>query len=137
MKLLLEEYVENPDVGEACACLRELKVPYYHHEAVKQALTLAVERPPAHRPPLVELLRHFYETGAIGSAQLQLGFERTAVCHRPPHTFLLLGEMIHNQSWQVYIEEHLKLDVPGASEVLRDVLRQCRDDGLPLGAIEC
>eukprot|EP01051_Picozoa_sp_SAG22_P020458 SAG22_NODE_4145_length_1368_cov_1.371946_1_plen_41_part_10 len=34
----------------------ELRVPYYHHEAVKQALVLAIERRAEDRPVLCALL---------------------------------------------------------------------------------
>jgi MA3 domain len=35
---LVEEYVVSGDASEASRCLRELDVPYYHHELVKRVL---------------------------------------------------------------------------------------------------
>lgn len=44
---LLKEYIKNGDTAEACRCIRELAVPFFHHEVVKRALTLGMESPAA------------------------------------------------------------------------------------------
>eukprot|EP00899_Mesostigma_viride_P013033 jgi/Mesvir1/21730/Mv04140-RA.2 len=41
---LLEEYLASGDMREACACIRELGMPFFAHEVVKRALNMAVER---------------------------------------------------------------------------------------------
>ena len=40
---LLNEYVESSDTVEACRCIRDLNVPFFHHEVVNRALILAME----------------------------------------------------------------------------------------------
>ena len=49
--LLLKEYLVCGDTAEAEACLRELKVPHFHHELVKKALTYAIEQSFAEEAP--------------------------------------------------------------------------------------
>ena len=36
MVMLLKEYLNSGDVGEATHCLKELEVPHFHHELVYQ-----------------------------------------------------------------------------------------------------
>jgi hypothetical protein len=43
--LLLEEYLSSRDMKEAQACLRSLKMPFFHHELVKKCLIIAIEKP--------------------------------------------------------------------------------------------
>ncbi|PRQ17114.1 putative initiation factor eIF-4 gamma, MA3 [Rosa chinensis] len=52
---LLREYVEIGDTLEACRCIRELRVPFYHHEVVKRALILGMETQTAE--PLITKLQ--------------------------------------------------------------------------------
>ena len=42
---MLSEYLDSHDVEEAARCLRQLSVPFFHHELVKQALHAAMEQP--------------------------------------------------------------------------------------------
>lgn len=53
---LLREYVENGDIAEACRCMRELGVSFFHHEVVKRALSLAIENQTA-EPLILKLLK--------------------------------------------------------------------------------
>ncbi|KAG2293365.1 hypothetical protein Bca52824_040034 [Brassica carinata] len=64
---ILKEYVENGDTYEACRCIRELGVTFFHHEVVKRALVLAME-----------LLNEAAEEGLISSSQMVKGFNRVA-----------------------------------------------------------
>ena len=38
---LLNEYVESGDTVEACRCIGDLNVPFFHHEVVKRALNFS------------------------------------------------------------------------------------------------
>ena len=40
---LINEYVEIGDMVEACRSIRDLNVPFFHHEVVKRDLILAME----------------------------------------------------------------------------------------------
>lgn len=91
---LLKEYVESGDKAEACRCIRELNVPFFHHEVVKKALVLAMEQKSA-EAKIWALLQESAEEGLISSSQMAKGFTR-------------LSDSIHD----------LALDIPHAKEML-------------------
>lgn len=72
---LLREYVESGDTFEACRCIRELGVSFFHHEVVKRALVLAMEIRTA-EPLIVKLLKEAADEGLISSSQMVKGFAR-------------------------------------------------------------
>eukprot|EP00268_Persea_americana_P006577 TRINITY_DN12369_c0_g1_i3.p1 TRINITY_DN12369_c0_g1~~TRINITY_DN12369_c0_g1_i3.p1 ORF type:complete len:731 (-),score=205.71 TRINITY_DN12369_c0_g1_i3:677-2869(-) len=72
---LLREYVESGDTMEACRCIRELGVSFFHHEVVKRALILAMEIRSA-EPLILNLLKEAAEEGLISSSQMAKGFGR-------------------------------------------------------------
>ncbi|KAH7866373.1 hypothetical protein Vadar_019533 [Vaccinium darrowii] len=74
---LLREYVESGDTSEACRCIRELSVSFFHHEVVKRALVLAMEIRTA-EPLILKLLKETSEEGLISSSQMAKGFSRLA-----------------------------------------------------------
>ncbi|CAA7400721.1 unnamed protein product [Spirodela intermedia] len=74
---LLREYLENGDTVEACRCIRELGVPFFHHEVVKKALILALEIPTS-EPLILKLLKESGEECVISSSQMAKGFARLA-----------------------------------------------------------
>ncbi|KAK9819246.1 hypothetical protein WJX81_007334 [Elliptochloris bilobata] len=74
---MLKEYVASADKAEAERCLRELAVPFFHHEVVKQALLLAMEAP-ASQGPLLALLAHMADSGLVSGSQMHKGFQRVA-----------------------------------------------------------
>ncbi|KAK3014835.1 hypothetical protein RJ639_008762 [Escallonia herrerae] len=74
---LLREYVENGDTSEACRCIRQLGVSFFHHEVVKRALVLAMEIRTA-EPLIMKLLKEVAEEGLISSSQMVKGFSRFA-----------------------------------------------------------
>ncbi|MBA0735515.1 hypothetical protein Gogos_019358 [Gossypium gossypioides] len=74
---LLREYVESGDTFEACRCIRELGVSFFHHEVVKRALVLAMEIQTA-EPFMLKLLKEAAEEGLISSSQMVKGFARLA-----------------------------------------------------------
>ncbi|KAM7480111.1 hypothetical protein LguiA_028324 [Lonicera macranthoides] len=74
---LLREYVESGDTSEACRCIRQLGVSFFHHEVVKKALILAMEIRSA-EPLILKLLKDAAEEGLISSSQMAKGFARLA-----------------------------------------------------------
>jgi len=72
---LLREYVESGDTLEACRCIRELGVSFFHHEVVKRALVLAMELRSA-EPLIMRLLKEASEEGLISTSQMMKGFYR-------------------------------------------------------------
>uniref|UniRef100_A0A0D6QWI4 MI domain-containing protein n=1 Tax=Araucaria cunninghamii TaxID=56994 RepID=A0A0D6QWI4_ARACU len=74
---LLNEYVESGDKAEACRCIRDLNVPFFHHEVVKRSLILAMERRNA-ETLILDLLKEAAEEGLISSSQMSKGFGRLA-----------------------------------------------------------
>jgi hypothetical protein len=67
--------VESGDAVEACRCIRELGVSFFHHEVVKRALVLAMEIRTA-EPLILKLLKEASEEGLISSSQMAKGFAR-------------------------------------------------------------
>lgn len=74
---LLREYVESGDTTEACRCIRQLGVSFFHHEVVKRGLVLAMEISTA-EPLITKLLKEAAEEGLISSSQMVKGFARLA-----------------------------------------------------------
>ncbi|KAG0492812.1 hypothetical protein HPP92_006210 [Vanilla planifolia] len=72
---LLREYLESGDTGEACRCIRELGVPFFHHEVVKRALTFAVETRSS-QSLVFKLLKETADEGLVSSSQMSKGFAR-------------------------------------------------------------
>ncbi|KAG6513186.1 MA3 DOMAIN-CONTAINING TRANSLATION REGULATORY FACTOR 1-like [Zingiber officinale] len=77
ISVLLREYVENGDTAEACRCIRELGVSFFHHEVVKRALILAVEIQTA-EPLILKLLKKASEEFLISPSQMAKGFSRVS-----------------------------------------------------------
>jgi len=74
---LLKEYIESGDTAEACRCIRELGVSFFHHEVVKRALVLAMEKQTSEQL-ISKLLKEASEEGLISSSQMIKGFCRLA-----------------------------------------------------------
>ncbi|CAI9112942.1 OLC1v1013457C3 [Oldenlandia corymbosa var. corymbosa] len=72
---LLREYVQSGDTPEACRCIRQLGVAFFHHEVVKRALVLAMEIRSS-EPLIMKLLKEAAEEGLISSSQMVKGFVR-------------------------------------------------------------
>lgn len=72
---LLREYIESGDTLEACRCIRELGVPFFHHEVVKRALTIAMEFKTSEQL-MLKLLKEASEECLISSSQMLKGFTR-------------------------------------------------------------
>ncbi|RWR84390.1 Initiation factor eIF-4 gamma [Cinnamomum micranthum f. kanehirae] len=72
---LLIEYVVSGDKTEALRCIKHLKVPFFHHEIVKRALIMAMDRRAA-EGLILDLLKDAAEEGVINSSQMTKGFSR-------------------------------------------------------------
>ncbi|KAL3677499.1 hypothetical protein R1sor_027447 [Riccia sorocarpa] len=102
---LLNEYVESGDRSEACRCIRELNVPFFHHEVVKKAVTLAMEKRSA-EDKILSLLKECADEGLITSSQMSKGFSR-------------LSDAV----------EDLALDIPHAGDMLQEITKKGRKEG--------
>ncbi|XP_061360874.1 MA3 DOMAIN-CONTAINING TRANSLATION REGULATORY FACTOR 1-like [Gastrolobium bilobum] len=102
---LLREYVSSGDTFEACRCIRELGVPFFHHEIVKRALVLAMEIHSA-EPLMLKLLKEAAAEGLISSSQMVKGFSR-------------LAEAL----------DDLALDIPSAKTLFQSLIREAILEG--------
>ena len=72
MRAIVKEYVTNPDspasLREAQRALREMAVPHFHHEYVKQCLAAAFDHPQA-APAVATLLQFHSKSGARPNSQ--------------------------------------------------------------------
>ncbi|KAJ9567797.1 hypothetical protein OSB04_003763 [Centaurea solstitialis] len=102
---LLREYAENGDTSEACRCIRQLGVAFFHHEVVKRALVLAMEIR-ASEPLILKLLKEASVEGLISSSQMVKGFSR-------------LRESL----------DDLALDIPSAKSLFESLVEHAVADG--------
>ncbi|MQM01319.1 hypothetical protein Taro_034072 [Colocasia esculenta] len=102
---LLREYTESGDTAEACRCIRELGVSFFHHEVVKRALILAMEVPTA-EPLILKLLKEAAEECLISSSQMAKGFAR-------------LSESL----------DDLSLDIPSAKSIFQLLVPKAISEG--------
>ncbi|CAI0377060.1 unnamed protein product, partial [Linum tenue] len=102
---LLVEFIASGDKKEACRCIKELKVPFFHHEIVKRALVMAMERR-AVESQLLELLKKTTEEGLINSSQVTKGFGRI-----------------------IDVVDDLSLDIPDARGILKSLISKAASEG--------
>ncbi|KAK4794444.1 hypothetical protein SAY86_012438 [Trapa natans] len=102
---LLQEYITNGDKEEAFRCMKDLKVPFFHHEIVKRVLVMAIEKPQA-EDLLLDLLKEVCEKGLINASQVSKGYDR----------------MIDSI-------DDLTLDVPKAREKLHHLITKAASEG--------
>ncbi|KAJ4967196.1 hypothetical protein NE237_019045 [Protea cynaroides] len=102
---LLIEYVVSGDKLEARRCIKDLKVPFFHHEIVKRALIMAMERRPA-EGRILDLLKETAEEGVINLSQISKGFDRL-----------------------IDTVDDLSLDIPSARELLQSLISKAASDG--------
>ncbi|KAL6897757.1 hypothetical protein ACP4OV_006716 [Aristida adscensionis] len=103
---ILEEYLAAGDRAEACRGIRDLRVPFFHHDVVKRALVLAVERGGAAEGRVLDLLKAAAEEGVINESQITKGFNRL-----------------------IDAVDDLALDVPNARHLLASVIHQASSEG--------
>lgn len=68
--------------------LHSLGVPFFHHELVRQAAVLAIEKP-AGTALLVELLSSLSDSGDLSPQQLHKGLTRSVMDATPPSMHVL------------------------------------------------
>ncbi|KAJ0615344.1 putative programmed cell death protein [Helianthus annuus] len=102
---LLVEYAVSGDKKEAIRCINDLKVPFFHHEIVKRAIIMAMERKKA-EGKLLDLLKTASEECLINSSQISKGFTR-------------IIDMI----------DDLSLDIPNAKELLQSLISKAASEG--------
>ncbi|KAL0656670.1 hypothetical protein Bca4012_077254 [Brassica carinata] len=93
------------DKKEAFRCIKALKVPFFHHEIVKRALIMAMERQKA-QVKLLDLLKEAVEVGLINTTQVTKGFSRI-----------------------IDSVEDLSLDIPEARSVLQSFISKVAYEG--------
>ncbi|KAK3150902.1 hypothetical protein QOZ80_3AG0239210 [Eleusine coracana subsp. coracana] len=103
---ILEEYLAAGERHEALRCVRDLKIPFFHHDVVKRALVLAVERGAAAEGLILDLLKSAAEEGVINESQIAKGFDR----------------MIDSV-------DDLALDVPNARPLLKSLILKASSEG--------
>lgn len=94
---LLEEFLLSSDFDEAERCVRELQAPQFHHEVVKRAVTLSLDKLPTQQLLMSQFLAHLAGINLLSVEQAEKGFNR------------LYGML-----------SDLSLDVPNAKDVLED-----------------
>ncbi|KAL2242290.1 UNVERIFIED_CONTAM: hypothetical protein Sindi_0347000 [Sesamum indicum] len=102
---LLIEYVVSGDVKEAFRCIKDLNVPHFHHEIVKRAVIMAMEKRQAENR-LLDLLKRTAEEGLINSSQISKGF----------------GRIIDSV-------DDLSLDIPNAKVLLQSLISKAASEG--------
>ncbi|KAK8957701.1 hypothetical protein KSP39_PZI000583 [Platanthera zijinensis] len=102
---LLMEYIVSGDKAEARRCIKDLNVHFFHHEIVKQALILAMERRSA-EGLILDLLKVVHEEGAINASQISKGFNR------------LIDHV-----------DDLSLDIPSARNLLQLLISKAASEG--------
>nr|XP_043636218.1 MA3 DOMAIN-CONTAINING TRANSLATION REGULATORY FACTOR 2 [Erigeron canadensis]XP_043636219.1 MA3 DOMAIN-CONTAINING TRANSLATION REGULATORY FACTOR 2 [Erigeron canadensis] len=102
---LLVEYVVSGDKKEAIRCINDLKVPFFHHEIVKQAIIMAMERNKV-EGKLLDLLKTASEECLINSSQISKGFTR------------IIDSI-----------DDLSLDIPNAKELLQSLISKAASEG--------
>ena len=101
----LKEYVVSGDKTEAFRCIKDLNVPFFHHEIVKRALIMAMERRQA-ETPLLDLLKEAAEKGFINTSQMSKGFTR-----------------------MIETVDDLSLDIPNARGILQQLMSKAASEG--------
>ncbi|XP_078439606.1 MA3 DOMAIN-CONTAINING TRANSLATION REGULATORY FACTOR 2-like [Wolffia australiana] len=102
---LLSEYLLSGDLQEAFRCVKNLKLPFFHHEIVKQALVIAMERKEA-AELVLRLLRSSCNQGLINASQITKGFNRT-----------------------IDGVQDLTLDIPNAKQLLDGLISRAASEG--------
>ncbi|KAL6838843.1 hypothetical protein ACP4OV_031279 [Aristida adscensionis] len=74
---ILREYLESGDMDEAFRSIRELSLPFFHHEVVKRALIFGMENISS-QPLILKLLKEAAAGCLISSNQMSKGFSRLA-----------------------------------------------------------
>ena len=76
IKLILAEFLDTLDCAEAALSIRLLEAPRYHHEIVKRAIVLAVDRGKEDQVQVSNLFAYLHKIGLVSTDQLAAGFLR-------------------------------------------------------------
>lgn len=75
IKTMLKEYLISKDIEEVSRCLRELGMPFYHHELVRRAIEMALDNDTV-LSDIELLLSSLAKQGEINDTQMKKGFDR-------------------------------------------------------------
>ena len=70
---LVEEYFIVRLLDEALKCVKELNSPAYHPEAVKEAISLGLEKSPPCAEPVAKLLEYLFAEKVLADGDIELG----------------------------------------------------------------
>ena len=73
---LLAEYLVSGDPDEASRCIKELNAPEFHHEVVKRAISLVVDKDEKDQQAISNLFIALTEEDLMTQAQAVKGFKR-------------------------------------------------------------
>ncbi|CAM9519282.1 unnamed protein product [Chrysoparadoxa australica] len=103
---LLDEFLLSRQLDEATQCVRELNCPHFHHEIVKRAVRLAIDKSDEDRTATSSLLAYLSAQEVVSATQMKKGFERL---------YVLMPDLV--------------LDTPAALELLNKFVAQAKTDG--------
>lgn len=101
VRMLVQEYFLSNDAAEAGRCIRELNVPHFHHEVVKRAIVVAMDRDHATQTHASYLLKFLHNQGILSQHQIAIGFQRVKaeladIALDQPHAAELFEEFVAN-----------------------------------------
>mmetsp|Transcript_10907 Transcript_10907/g.14210 ORF Transcript_10907/g.14210 Transcript_10907/m.14210 type:complete len:410 (+) Transcript_10907:422-1651(+) len=106
IKMMLEEFLSSSDMDEVCVCVKRLNVPHFHHEIIKRAIVISLDKKDKEKAMMSSLLAELYSREVISQQQFHLGFQR-------------LFEALPD----------LELDTPGAAKIIDIFVNQALKDG--------
>jgi len=106
IKTLVEEFLLGGGAREAARSLLELRAARYHHEFVKRAVVLSMDRKITQQESVSDLFHFLYKHELVSDTQFRIGFER-------------LFEALPD----------LKLDVPAAEGLFKAFVTRGKEDG--------
>ena len=74
---LLYEYMTSRELAEASRCIKDLNAPHFHHEIVKRAIVMALEKNEENQVAISKLFVHLSEMDLISLLQFETGFLKT------------------------------------------------------------
>jgi len=117
--MLLEEYLSSQDSTEAARCLRELEVPHFHHECVREAIIMALEAmsEPAEES-ICRLLKSLFNSCLVTPDQMNRGFLRVFdqdlpdLCIDVPAAYALIDRFVLRAQRHGFITDEVVRQVP-------------------------
>jgi programmed cell death protein 4 len=76
MDQLADEYLVSRDVEEAVRCVAEMRVPGYHHELVKRAIVVSLDKSEADQCAISDFFTELFQREVVSQYQFTLGFNR-------------------------------------------------------------